>query len=226
MATRNPSWGTYIDRSGKIAASLLAMYGLFDLGQRLTVTVAGWLGVGTLSAVVRPICESQMLHVEGEKYPDVVGLKMIGVEILTEKPLSHARVRISGIKRAVGWGVTNDGMSESERSDFYRQLEFGEITGKVVTPELPPLSEGSSTSLVMAALTTPEFNCMTRDWFEVTSPGAKIFHIDPSFFLVREMPRISLEGHWLWIVPSVLVGGVTILALIWRRYLRWKIIRV
>jgi hypothetical protein len=173
--------------------------------------IAGRLSIWRPIALVRPICESQVLFIYDEKsnlgtrsLTDSDLLKMIGVEILTTERLQNARIRFSKIHTIFGSSFRSDGMSAEERDEFAKTLPKGDISGKLVTQELPPLAADSATSLVLVGVADPDFDCRDRDWFEVTSPGQGIYHADPSFLSVREVRRFDVPSWGIKVAIMVL----------------------
>ncbi len=179
------------------------------------------LSLSDAIAVAYPVCE-YLPFLSSPNTQFEPGL--LGINIYAVKPVRDAQIRFSDIFIVTKWGMYSNGLTETAREEFVTKLPTGELPDNFITPTLPTLPPDSSTTLNAVGFMPPTYeHCFERgsDWFEVIALEGQVYHADPSFRNLREMPSFIIDKPLLWIIGAYALVFITF-TIIYRKRLTRK----
>ena len=177
----------------------------------------GWYVYQALSlpdavAFGRPVCE-RYIFIAGTD-----SVRLLGMEIYTIEPTQGAQIRFLDMPHVVDWGLYSDGLTLEDQEAFLMRLPTDELPEVYMTPPLPTLPSESTTTLTAVGV-ADDRRCRDRnpDWAEAITSTGTVYHADPSFVTVREIPSFMLQ-------PLILVAGlyVVLFMVVVIAYRRWR----
>ena len=165
----------------------------------------------------RPICERyEFIRQDGAS---VNSIRIIGADIFAVEPVRDAQVHFTDVPYIADWGLYSESLSLEARETYLRRLPTGELPGNYVTPPLPTLPPESITTLTALVITPEDRQCYVQDLFlvEVITSTGVVFHTNPSFWTVREMPAIMFQPLMLVVGMYAVLFFVGLIA-----YRRWR----
>ncbi|MDD9997533.1 MAG: hypothetical protein OXQ89_07275 [Rhodospirillaceae bacterium] len=165
----------------------------------------------------RPICEGyEFIPRDGVS---VNSIRLVGADIFAMEAVRDAQIHFRDVPYIADWGLYSEALSLEARETYLRELPTGELPGDYVTPPLPTLPPESITTLTALVITPEDRQCYVQDLFlvEVITSTGTVFHTNPSFWTVREMPAVIFE-------PLLLVAGMyaVLFAVGLIAYRRWR----
>ncbi len=206
--------GTKLHPYATVATYILAVVGLFSLSTPLLNLILRPLTPTDISGSARPICEVYPFPMEGITSPG--NLKLMGAHIHAIETISDLRLSMDGIQEVKSWGMLSSGLSRPEQDEFLSRLQTGPTVAPIVTPEFPKLL--ADTDTVLSAIVVPlKGSCANGRWLSTHLPTGKVYVTDPSEQTLRDFDYMVDLGTGWGVVIAVLVIGVVLITLKYRR---------